>query len=692
MLGRAAGKRTASDPFYFSADDAKLQEAVSQAVDEIVASQVDDVKLLTEHQKRVLVEAIAYEVVKGNRAGPDNPVISSLYRADYRMTPVDVETFIMNEEYLGGMVGKNLRPVWLKDLIKIFAPDSKIYTWIITGCIGGGKTYAATLALVYKMYCMSCLHDPWKFHGIAPNTPIVYGCYSITKTQAADTGYSYVQSFIDHCPYFSAYFPRNMRIDSRIDFGPTTGKDLSVISGSQSLHVIGQNLFSLLIDEVNFMRSSISKQTGDVTGQAYKLYNDVESRMVSRFMTSKGTLPGLLMLVSSKHMQSSFLEEKMKKADPKTTLISDYSLWEAIPKHAETKTWFTVEIGDKFQTSRILKADEKPRVDAETVKVPEQFRRFFVADADQALRELAGKATFNVSPLIRDRQSIFRAIDAKLIHPFTKQSIVISTADQIYIENFYDVRRAFNPINSKWVPKLSPNAVRYIHGDLAVSGDAAGLAMGHIAGMKKSEVVRPDGTVSYEMYPHVVFDFMLQILPPEGAQIELAKIRRFIFFLNKLYKLAAVTFDGFQSTDMIQMLNAGGVPADKLSVDLSPEPYLSLRQGMFEDRVSYYQYPPFEREIGDVQYDVGIGKVDHPLHGADGAKGSKDVSDAAAGVMWHAITDMHSRVATIESQARGNSYTHTPVPNAGLVVAAPTKTGPQVLDWNAIRKAKETKR
>lgn len=699
-MARRRDRSKENDPLHFSNATERFEESVAKVLQDYPEIMRPD---LTEAQRRAIVQGLAYEVVQGRQVGPDNPVLSSLYMMDYRQRPVDIDTFLMSEEYLGSMVGESLRPCWRRDLNKIFAPTSPVFLWILTGCIGGGKTFAAMLAMCYKIYRLSCLADPWKFYGIAQNTPIVFGCYSITKSQAADTGYTYLKNFIDGCPYFTNYFPRNPKIDSRIDFGPTTGKNISVISGSRSLHVIGQNLFSICIDEVNFMQSAVAKETGEQTGQAYKLYGDVESRMVSRFLNKYGTMPGIMLLVSSKNSQSSFLEEKIKTADKVRTHISDYALWEAVEKHAQTKKWFFVEVGDKMSESRVVPDTDTPKPGMHVVKVPETFRKYFERNPDQALREIAGVATMNVSPLIRDKASVYRAVKDYLVHPFTRQTITLSMVggekDLQGIEDYVDIRRIMRPENSAWRPLRNPRARRYIHGDLALTQDAAGLAMGHVAGLRRVQVPHADGTTSVEVYPLVEIDFMLRIVPPTTGQIPLFKIRRFIYWLRSLYPLGSVTFDGFQSADMIQQLQYSGVDARRLSVDESAAPYEALRLALLEDRLHYYKYEPFEREILDAQYDVLKGKVDHPEKGADGAPGSKDVADCVAGVVWSALSDTEARVAIQDEYARTGTEIPAPgetppmpVPMTQKPKQAPPvqRVGGVMVDWNLVRKLKET--
>ena len=107
-------------------------------------------------------------------------------------------------------------------------------------------------------------------------------------------------------------------------------------------------------------------------GQAYELYTQVTSRMISRFIRPGGTLPGLMCLMSSRRDNTSFLEEHLKKETKggykpgmrgqvtDTLYISDYSLWECKdPSKFSKESIFRVEVGDRVVPhSRILKTGE----------------------------------------------------------------------------------------------------------------------------------------------------------------------------------------------------------------------------------------------------------------------------------------------------------------------------------------------
>ncbi len=181
---------------------------------------------LTAHERGLVLQWLSEAIIDGS---VENVVHDTLWEMDYVRKPVDIETFVKDDYYFG-RICKDLHPFWIRDLTEVFGAGRQISEWILTGGIGTGKTTIAMTALGYKLHCMSCLRDPASYYGLLPDSLIIFGIYSITKKQVADTGYFKLRGWIDTSPYFRNDFPRSMKIDSKIDFKPA-GQNLQVIPG-----------------------------------------------------------------------------------------------------------------------------------------------------------------------------------------------------------------------------------------------------------------------------------------------------------------------------------------------------------------------------------------------------------------------------------------------------------------------------
>jgi hypothetical protein len=199
-----------------------------------------------------------------------------------------------------------------------------------------------------------------------------------------------------------------------------------------------------------------------------------------------------------------------------------------------------------------------------------------------------------------------------------------------------------DPGSQKWFSANGDPRRRAVHLDIAYSaaGDAAGIAMGHVA-----EIVEIDD----EEKPYIVFDCLMRIKAPAGSEIMLSELRQYIYTLkyDLRFRIMSVTMDGFQSTDTQQQLRKRKFAVDMLSVDKSTLPYEDLREAIYEERIEFPPYMTYlnkgdtktveiaVKELLELQ-DTGK-KIDHPTGG------SKDVADAMAGVCSTLMGDRQYR-------------------------------------------------
>jgi hypothetical protein len=209
-----------------------------------------------------------------------------------------------------------------------------------------------------------------------------------------------------------------------------------------------------------------------------------------------------------------------------------------------------------------------------------------------------------------------------------------------------------------WVPAynfsdtLFPvrGAIYTMHADMAVAGDRAGIAMAHVMDYKEIQTVTEDedgaSHALREIRPIVKVDFCVPFTadnsmdPPREIQIRWA--RQLCFeLIRRGFNIRMFTFDGFQSTDSMQILESRGIETDKISTDLSEEPWRNLRDLMYEGRLEIPKLsvpgldekavPFLLREELLSLSKLPNGRIDHP------ADGSKDLADALAGAVMSAV-------------------------------------------------------
>lgn len=282
-------------------------------------------------------------------------------------------------------------------------------------------------------------------------------------------------------------------------------------------------------------------------------------------------------------------------------------------------------------------------------------------------------ATWEVNPRVKGRESFagdyredpvmarakYECKPARAINPYFRNGRAVDAAFVDHAQMPITVSYGLEEAGTRrvWVPRYQFSDVFYpvrgaqyvLHADLAVQGDRAGIAMAHVVAYNEHETLTEDdqGAVHTirEVRPHVKVDFVIGFEadisadPPREIQIRWA--RQLCFELvRRGFNIRRVTFDSFQSTDSMQILEAKGIETDKVSTDLSEDPWRNLRDLIYEGRVAIprpaiidpQDPPPYllRDELLSLSR-LPNGRIDHP------AEGSKDLADALACAVLGAV-------------------------------------------------------
>jgi hypothetical protein len=173
----------------------------------------------------------------------------------------------------------------------------------------------------------------------------------------------------------------------------------------------------------------------------------------------------------------------------------------------------------------------------------------------------------------------------------------------------------------------SDNFTRFIHVDLAVKRDRAALSMVHCPGLKSINT-----GLGAEQLPVMNVDLVYSWQAQPGAEINFSQIRAMIVDLCRRFSVAIVSFDQWQSVEMIQSLRAMGINADFHSVKKAD--YDTLMTSIYDKRLrGYWNEILVENELLKLKLMHG-NKIDHP------ASGSKDLADAVAGAVFQSVSHM----------------------------------------------------
>lgn len=263
----------------------------------------------------------------------------------------------------------------------------------------------------------------------------------------------------------------------------------------------------------------------------------------------------------------------------------------------------------------------------------EDFAEDYDTDPDEAASMYECKPKRAVDPYFKNPQIFAQAVDRQE-QPISVDYKLVETVSEIT----GSVTKGWEPVFT-FAPDFFPVAgARYaMHGDLAVRGDRAGISMSHIERMVErsdlvsgedgiqhsvettAPVVRNDFTISFSADPIAKTDTG-ELLPRE---IQIRWARALCFELIKRgFWIGSFTFDGFQSTDSMQILQNHGIVSKRLSTDLDIGIWRTLKDIASDSRL---RMPYSSLMMIELEALSKIGpKVDHPPNG------SKDLADAFA--------------------------------------------------------------
>lgn len=160
---------------------------------------------LTEEERKVTLD-----ILKQYKQEGKSSIYTSLVYQDYKEIPVDIETFLTDDRYLGipskDADGKSkVYPFWMKKL-KILFPDNintSVNTFIASGARGLGKSETCVnYIMCYELYRDMCLKDALQYYHLKKTDKIVYALMNIKKELAEEIAIDKFQNTVKQSPWF----------------------------------------------------------------------------------------------------------------------------------------------------------------------------------------------------------------------------------------------------------------------------------------------------------------------------------------------------------------------------------------------------------------------------------------------------------------------------------------------------------
>lgn len=547
-----------------------------------------------------------------------------LWLQDYKEIPVDIDTFLNDNEYLGltNRQGDSVYPYWRKSMHEIFDNGNQYTQCVFTGATRIGKTSTAITCAAFMLYRMMCLRDPQAFFQKKEISQFSLLFFNLTLDLAKSVAFREFNDTLEMSPWFQKHGVFSGGKKDRCYY-PEGGK-IVIEAGSDVAHSLGKQVFCAVLDEVNFARSGV-KDITKAKSRIKGIYDSVVARVEGTFRM-RGQVYGKIFAVSSKKTDSDFLEDHVEAqlSAGNTHLISfDRPQWEVLPPDQFSPGRFYIAVGDKHHKGFVLSDESEDALKElrnqgyQLLQVPIDMKSNFLSDFDISLRDLAGIAVPGALSFIT--QSMIDDCTGDRKNPFYQDILEIGIRDTYTIEEFFHM---------ELIDRNLLHLPLYLGIDLSLNDDKTGISGAWLNGYK--EITSEDGKVV--RLPFFSHAFSIDIQAPRGDKIPYAKITSFILWLRrKHFNIQRISRDQFQSEYMAQLLEQEGFTCDKVSVDRTPDGYEAFKSMLLEKRVDLLYVEQLQNELVKLEKDALSGKIDHRIGE------SKDISDSLVRCIWNAV-------------------------------------------------------
>lgn len=554
--------------------------------------------------------------------------------------PVDIDTF-MGRGYLEqtGVTLSHYQKEMIEHMTQIFRYETlvKLYgkatadvywskTVRETICMvgkGSGKDYCAEIACAYVVYKLLCMKNPALYFGKPPGDSIDIINVAINADQARNVFFSGFSRMVRNSPWFKEHggvepTQRAVRFDHNI----------TVYSGHSEAEAFeGYNTLMVILDEIAGFEHMPKGDDDNGVSPAQAIYDMYNASITSRFGAN-----GKLVLLSFPRQKGDFIHARYEKVVGEVyhhpyqhTFVMNDKLPVDAPGNSFTIEWTEDEIISYAKDN--VWALRRPSWEVNPVKFIEEYKNDFYEEPSKALGKFAAEPQESVGGFFDQHD---------LIDEFSNYKNGWDSERGIFFESF----------------KPDPDAGYYIHVDLARKHDRCVVSMAHVSGWRRVGMQGGDD----DIVPTVEVDLIRYWTPKGDRHVDFTAVREFIMtIIRSGFNVRKITFDQWQSEEMIKYFNRLGVESDVLSVGLAH--YMDLKLMVAERRVTAPFDEILRKELKQLFITKNGKNVDHPRT----KDGSKDLADAVCGSVFNAalltpkVTDFEFTVLSADDFKYGRA-------------------------------------
>ncbi len=516
---------------------------------------------------------------------------------------VDAYTFATHPDFCAlSLEDKPMERMILQEFMRPGAGYNELVD--ICGMRSGKGTVGSVISW-YKIYRLLELSDPQRFYGLTPGQTIGTVNMALSEDQARLNVFKHIKDRIDHGGKWfqevKAFCEANIS-NWRLELELRLPKNLSMRCGhSRARSLVGGTNIAVIFDEICKYRSAEGMDNAEAVYTQMKATTATfgeEALIVSLSSPEWEGDYGMQLLRMATERDDGDIEERCPTCRPRAEDPNYVSAPTKSHPRMFGLSMASWEANTGLSYERLWDSQNG-------AANPRAFWRDFGA------RPAEAQEAYYPDPTRWDKQS-----DPALRYP-------------------YD---SLGRLADWWVP-CCPSR-RFVHVDLGLSRDACGIAMAHRPVPGCSWFPAPTGAEPNPRGRKAVIDICVQVKPEPKArgqrivEIDFEDIRSLVRSWQErgfAIKDGKVTYDGWQSIDSRQQLRKEGFRTAEFSLDRDLRGHDTLQELINTDQVAYPAHPVLIREAKQLQLRSGR-KADHP------PGGSKDLVDAAAGAVYHAVS------------------------------------------------------
>lgn len=434
----------------------------------------------------------------------------------------------------------------------------------------------------YRAVICESYRNPKQFLKLGESTRLTDATISFTKSSAYDLVIKGLDTLLQTSPKCQKlHYERDMTNPEYTESGKilfcNTSKGNSIIRVgnifydcvSEPIDLVGRNLISVSATELSFLKEVMPEE------KVMKLVDEMFSRVHNRFGYNN---PNVSLVVDSSPNSMEGLADQwiIKHKDDKDKLFVNDKKWELpafswmFPIYEKDKknNSFPIFKGTATQATKIITKEEVKNFNEEDILwTPIDLYELAKDNVAKIMRDFGATPTAGSdNKLFPNHNLIEKCFVPNLVNFYMfEYASYMLPPEMLLWDKVRPLIYSYIGKGNSFRLKRYPLAERFVHIDLAEKKDMAGISMVHLECDK----------IGRKIY---VADFTLPIMCKTNDKINLDSFQWLVYCM-KFYgntNIKRVTYDNFQSSPAIQFLERNGISCEKLSLDTTPDYYISF--------------------------------------------------------------------------------------------------------------------